>query len=72
MNDGLLVVIDEWRVPVSSIVPDLVEFARENFDFVKGWLEFLRLGTWFSSEHTKRITTCADECHRVTGCSFPA
>jgi hypothetical protein len=36
VNDGLLVVVDEWRVPAPSVVPDPVEFARENFDFVKG------------------------------------
>ena len=44
----------------------------EDLNLVKCWLEFLGLRTGFSSEHTKRVTTRSDECHCITGCSFPA
>ena len=41
-------------------------------DEVESRLEFLWLPAWFSSEHTKRVTTRTDDRHRVTGRSFPA
>ena len=72
VNDVLFVVRDEWRVPALSVVPDLVGFSREDLNFVEYWFEFLRLCAWFSSKNTKRVTTRADNRHRVTGRSFPA
>ena len=30
VNHGFLVLVDEWRVPAPSVVPDFVEFLRED------------------------------------------
>jgi len=72
VNNGLLVVVDEWHVTAPSIVPDRVEVPRENLNFIECWLEFLQLGSLFISKNTKRVKTRTDERHRVTKKSFPA
>ena len=72
VNDGLLVLVDEWRVPAPSVVPDFVEFPRENLNLVKCRFEVLRLSTRFGANYTENVTTGTDERHGVAGRSFPA
>ena len=72
VNYGLLVFVDEWRVPAPSVVPDFVEFLREDLNLVECGFEFFRLSTSFSSNHAESVTTGPTDRHRITGCSFPA
>jgi hypothetical protein len=35
VNHGLFGFVDEWRVPAPSVVPDFVEFLREDLNLVE-------------------------------------
>ena len=69
--NGLFVLVDEWRVSAPPVVPDIVEFSREDLDFIESWLEFLWLSTVFCTNYTDCVTTGADQCNGITGRTFP-
>jgi hypothetical protein len=52
VDDSLLVLVDEWRVPAPPVVPDFIEFLREDLDLFESWLEFLWLSTAFCTNYT--------------------